>query len=81
MALQSAQISTQRSGALAGDDHLERQLSIVDAGQAWSTRLNGDIATPSEAAGVGVMLCLAMVIVTYRVWRPTALRAILRDGR
>ncbi|MEO7246630.1 MAG: TRAP transporter large permease [Rubrivivax sp.] len=42
--------------------------------------LYGGIATPSEAAGVGAMLTLLMVIVIYRVWRPMALWAILRDG-
>jgi C4-dicarboxylate transporter DctM subunit len=42
--------------------------------------LYGGIATPSEAAGVGAMLCLAMVIAIYRVWRPMDLWAILRDG-
>lgn len=42
--------------------------------------LYGGIATPSEAAGVGAALCLAMVIVIYRLWRPADLWAILRDG-
>ena len=42
--------------------------------------LYGGIATPSEAAGVGAALCLAMVVVIYRVWRPMALWSILRDG-
>lgn len=42
--------------------------------------LYGGIATPSEAAGVGAALCLAMVIVIYRVWKPMELWAILRDG-
>ena len=42
--------------------------------------LYGGIATPSEAAGVGAMLCLLMVIGIYRVWQPMALWAILRDG-
>ncbi len=32
--------------------------------------LYGGIATPSEAAAVGAMLCLAMVVVIYRIWRP-----------
>ncbi|MCB2025796.1 MAG: TRAP transporter large permease subunit, partial [Ottowia sp.] len=32
--------------------------------------LYGGIATPSEAAGVGAMLCLLMVVVIYRMWRP-----------
>ena len=42
--------------------------------------LYGGIATPSEAAGVGAALCLAMVVAIYRVWTPAALWAILRDG-
>ncbi len=42
--------------------------------------LYGGIATPSEAAGVGAALCLVMVMVFYRVWKPAALWAILRDG-
>jgi C4-dicarboxylate transporter DctM subunit len=42
--------------------------------------LYGGVATPSEAAGVGAMLCLVMVMVIYRVWQPMALWSILRDG-
>ena len=42
--------------------------------------LYGGIATPSEAAGVGAMLCLVMVAVIYKVWRPRDLWHILRDG-
>ncbi|MGE3348046.1 MAG: TRAP transporter large permease [Ramlibacter sp.] len=42
--------------------------------------LYGGIATPSEAAGVGAMLCLVMVVVIYRVWRPADLWHIMRDG-
>jgi C4-dicarboxylate transporter DctM subunit len=42
--------------------------------------LYGGIATPSEAAGVGAALCLIMVIVIYRVWKPMDLWHILRDG-
>ena len=42
--------------------------------------LYGGIATPSEAAGVGAMLCLLMVIGIYRVWHPMELWAIMRDG-
>jgi C4-dicarboxylate transporter, DctM subunit len=42
--------------------------------------LYGGIATPSEAAGVGALLCLLMVVVIYRVWRPMELWSILRDG-
>ena len=32
--------------------------------------LYGGIATPSEAAGVGAMLCLVFVAIMYRRWRP-----------
>ncbi len=42
--------------------------------------LYGGVATPSEAAGVGAALCLLMVVVIYRVWKPADLWAILRDG-
>ena len=42
--------------------------------------LYGGIATPSEAAAVGAMLCLLLEIVIYRVWRPAELWAIVRDG-
>jgi C4-dicarboxylate transporter DctM subunit len=42
--------------------------------------LYGGIATPSEAAGVGAMLCLVMVAVIYRVWRSRDMWLILRDG-
>lgn len=42
--------------------------------------LYGGIATPSEAAGVGAALCLAMVVLIYRVWRLADLWHILRDG-
>jgi C4-dicarboxylate transporter, DctM subunit len=42
--------------------------------------LYGGIATPSEAAGVGAALCLLMVIVIYKVWKPADLWHILRDG-
>jgi C4-dicarboxylate transporter, DctM subunit len=42
--------------------------------------LYGGIATPSEAAGVGAALCLLMVVLIYRVWKPADLWAILRDG-
>ncbi|HEX6959817.1 MAG TPA: TRAP transporter large permease [Ferrovibrio sp.] len=42
--------------------------------------LYGGIATPSEAAGVGALLCLLMVMVIYKVWKPQQLWLILRDG-
>jgi C4-dicarboxylate transporter, DctM subunit len=32
--------------------------------------LYGGVATPSEAAGVGAMMCLVLVAVVYKMWRP-----------
>jgi tripartite ATP-independent transporter DctM subunit len=40
----------------------------------------GGIATPSETAAVGALLCLIMAIVIYRMWRPKAVWSILRDS-
>jgi tripartite ATP-independent transporter DctM subunit len=51
---------------------------IVIVGVVYT--LYGGIATPSEAAGVGALLCLVMVIVIYRVWRLKDLWLIFRDG-
>jgi len=42
--------------------------------------LYGGIATPSEAAGVGAVLCIVMVMAIYRMWRPAQVWQILRDG-
>ncbi|MGA0015548.1 MAG: TRAP transporter large permease [Burkholderiaceae bacterium] len=53
-------------------------LMLVIVGVIYS--LYGGIATPSEAAGVGAALCLIMVVAMYRIWRPSALWAILRDS-
>ncbi len=51
---------------------------VVIAGVVYA--LYGGIATPSEAAGVGALLCLVMVVLIYGVWRPKDLWVILRDG-
>ncbi len=40
----------------------------------------GGIATPSETAAVGALLCLGMAIVIYRMWSPVSLWAVLRDS-
>ena len=41
--------------------------------------LYGGVATPSEAAGVGAALCVALAIVVYRMWRARDWWQILRD--
>jgi C4-dicarboxylate transporter DctM subunit len=42
--------------------------------------LYGGIATPSETAGVGAFLVIALVVLIYRVWQPSALWKIMRDS-
>ena len=42
--------------------------------------LYGGVATPSEAAGVGAMLCIVMVAVIYRIWSPKKLWKILSSS-
>lgn len=53
-------------------------LLIVIAGVVYA--LYGGLATPSEAAGVGAMLCILMIVMIYRVWSPRRMWEILRDG-
>lgn len=42
--------------------------------------LYGGVATPTEAAGVGAFLCLALAILVYRMWQVKPLKLIMRDG-
>jgi tripartite ATP-independent transporter DctM subunit len=42
--------------------------------------LYGGIATPSEGAGVGAVLCLAVVVVVYRMWHGPDLWRVLRES-
>jgi tripartite ATP-independent transporter DctM subunit len=35
--------------------------------------LYGGVATPSEASGVGALFCILLVMIIYRVWRPTSI--------
>lgn len=42
--------------------------------------LYGGVATPSEAAGVGAFLCLALAIVIYRMWQVKPIKLIMRDS-
>lgn len=41
--------------------------------------LYGGVATPSETAAVGALLCLVIAIVIYKMWRPGAIWAVLQD--
>ncbi|MFO6462904.1 TRAP transporter large permease [Jannaschia sp. KMU-145] len=40
----------------------------------------GGIATPSETAAVGALLCLLIAMVIYRLWSPAKLWDVLRDS-
>ncbi|MEM8580347.1 MAG: TRAP transporter large permease [Pseudomonadota bacterium] len=40
----------------------------------------GGIATPSETAAVGALLCLLIAIVIYKLWSPVKLWEVLRDS-
>jgi C4-dicarboxylate transporter DctM subunit len=51
---------------------------IVIVGVVYA--LYGGIATPSEAAGVGAVLCLLLVMLLYGVWRGRDLWPIFRDS-
>ena len=42
--------------------------------------LYGGVATPSEASGVGAMVCILLVMIIYRVWRPVKLWEILSSA-
>ncbi|MDN3558093.1 TRAP transporter large permease [Halomonas maura] len=42
--------------------------------------LYGGVATPSEAAGAGAFLCLALAILVYRMWQAKPLTLIMRDA-
>lgn len=49
---------------------------IIIAMILWA--LYGGVATPSEAAGVGAMFCILLVVVIYRMWQPKELWEIVR---
>ncbi len=51
---------------------------VIIALVLWA--LYGGVATPSEAAGVGAMFCILLVVMIYKVWRPKALWEILRTA-
>ena len=40
----------------------------------------GGIATPSETAAVGALLCIVIAMVIYRLWSPASLWVVLRDS-
>ncbi len=51
---------------------------LIIAGVLYS--MYGGLATPSETAAVGALLCLLIAIIIYRLWSPKALWLVLRDS-
>ncbi|MGY6411327.1 MAG: TRAP transporter large permease [Alkalilacustris sp.] len=51
---------------------------LVIAGVLYA--MYGGIATPSETAAVGALLCLLMAIIIYRMWSPAKIWVVLRDS-
>ncbi len=51
---------------------------VIIAGVLYA--LYGGVATPSETAAVGALLCMGVAIVLYRLWNPGALWVVLRDS-
>ncbi len=41
--------------------------------------LYGGVATPSEAAGVGALFCIILVVVIYKMWSASKVTAMFRD--
>jgi tripartite ATP-independent transporter DctM subunit len=51
---------------------------VIIAGILWV--LYGGVATPSEAAGVGAVFCILLVVAIYRIVDPMALWRVLREA-
>ena len=51
---------------------------LIIAGVLYA--MYGGIATPSETAAVGALLCLLVAVLVYRLWSPRALWTVLRDS-
>jgi tripartite ATP-independent transporter DctM subunit len=58
---------------------LPRVLPFVVLLTGVMVALYGGYATPSETAGLGGLLALALIALIYRVWRPTDLAPILKS--
>jgi tripartite ATP-independent transporter DctM subunit len=59
---------------------LLRVLPFLAVVMAILFALYGGVATPSEAAGVGAFLCIALAIIVYRMWQAKPLKTIVRDA-
>jgi C4-dicarboxylate transporter DctM subunit len=51
---------------------------VIIAGVLYA--MYGGVATPSETAAVGALLCLIIAVIIYRLWHPKDLWVVLRDS-
>ncbi|PCH81355.1 MAG: C4-dicarboxylate ABC transporter [Hyphomicrobiales bacterium] len=51
---------------------------LIIAGVLYA--MYGGVATPSETAAVGALLCLMIAVVMYKMWHPKDLWVVLRDS-
>jgi hypothetical protein len=83
--------STWRARATCGPDpgqlHLETEIRdpaprpavlAIILGVLYA--MYGGVATPSETAAVGALLCLVIAMIIYRLWNPRDLWVVLRDS-
>ena len=77
----SAEVLAQRSYSLKQKlEILPRVIPFIIIIFGVLYAMYGGIATPSETAAVGALLCLVIAMVIYRLWSPRALWGILRDS-
>ena len=60
-------------------ENLPRVLPFLMIVAAILFVLYGGVATPSEAAGAGALICILLVAVIYKMWNPRPMAAIFRD--
>ena len=77
----SAQVLAQRSYTLKERlEILPRVIPFIFIIFGVLYAMYGGIATPSETAAVGALLCLVIAMVIYRLWSPSKLWTILSDS-
>ncbi|MEM7711070.1 MAG: TRAP transporter large permease, partial [Pseudomonadota bacterium] len=77
----NAQVLAQRSYTLRQRlEILPRVLPFLAIIVGVLYAMYGGIATPSETAAVGALLCLLIAMVIYKLWSPSKLWNVLRDS-
>ncbi|MDX5384461.1 MAG: TRAP transporter large permease [Rhodobacterales bacterium] len=77
----SAEVLAQRSYTLRQKlEILPRVIPFIVIIVGVLYAMYGGIATPSETAAVGALLCLVIAMIIYRLWSPKALWTILSDS-